>query len=63
MTIMQKVWFKSGYNLNQHGEYPEAISQEMWMFFIKNGKDIKTLITYFPFYKQGIIKAYNEKNK
>ena len=68
MTKYQKLWFEEGYNINQQGEHPEAICQEKWLDFVEIDCDcshtpITSLIENFPFYKQGVTKAYNEKNK
>jgi hypothetical protein len=67
MDKIQKLWYDGGYRDNQQGEHPEAICQEKWLnFIIECGWDntpFTFLIEHFPFYKQGVIKAYNEKNK
>ena len=63
MTKIEKIWFDTGYNSNHCGEHPEAICQERWLSFIEFGRDVPTLVKYFPFYKQGVTKAFNEKNK
>jgi hypothetical protein len=60
MNTIQKKWFKFGYNDAQSGEHPDALCQA-WM--INDFQRMETLVTYFPFYKQGATKAYNEKNK
>jgi hypothetical protein len=61
MDKIQKKWFKFGYNDAQSGEHPDALCQEAWMKNLSH--PMETLITYFPFYKQGVIKAYNEKQQ
>ena len=58
---IQKQWFNTGYKDAQSGEHPEALCQEVWM--LNDFQSMETLMSYFPFYKQGAIKAYNEKNK
>jgi hypothetical protein len=67
MTKYQKLWFEEGYYDNQHGEHPEAFCQEKWMNSINDcgwgGKQFTLIVENFPFYKQGAIKAYNEKQQ
>ena len=59
MTKIEKLWFDTGYNRNQCLRNIEAICQERWLPFIEFGRDVP----YFPFYKQGVTKTFNEKNK
>lgn len=61
MDKIQKKWFNDGYDDGQSGEHPEALCQEAWMRNLFH--PMETLIAYFPLYKQGATKAYNEKNK
>lgn len=67
MTKYQETWFKAGYYDNQCGEHPEAFCQEKWPEMIIDlswsDSPFTLLVEHFPFYKQGVIKAYNEKNK
>jgi hypothetical protein len=68
MALYKKVWFNAGYRDNQKNtENPEAICQEEWSRMVdeveNSSYSFTFLVEHFPFYKQGVTKAYNEKNK